>query len=123
MAVEGSWGEAAAAAWAEAHGMRVVDRNHRCRLGEVDLVLLEGSVLAFAEVKARTDGRMGGGLEAITRRKRRRIALAALDWLSGVGRRLDPQGIRFDAVEVRPGPRGPEVQWVRDAFDADGLVD
>ena len=36
---------------------------------------------------------------------------------------LEPQGIRFDAVEVRPGPRGPEVQWVRDAFDADGLVD
>ena len=122
MGVGGDWGEATAAAWAEARGMRVLARNHRCRLGEVDLILEDGRVVAFAEVKARGGGPVGRGLMSVSRHKRRRIALAALDWLRRHPRLLE-RPLRFDAVEVRPGPRGPEVRWVTAAFDAEGLVD
>lgn len=125
MALDGAWGEAVAAAWAEAQGMRVLARNHRCRRGEVDLVLREGRVLVFAEVKTRATSRLGSGLEAVGWRKQRRLGLAALDWLRRAGIPLEEVPCRFDVVEVRPGAAGsgPAVSWVRDAFALDGLLE
>jgi putative endonuclease len=117
----GAWGEAAAAAVAEAAGARIVARNVTCRWGELDLVLLERGVLAFAEVKTRR--REGPGApsarDAVGATKRGRLARAALWFLSDRG--LDPSRVRcrFDVFEVRPGPRGPEVTWLRDAFEVD----
>lgn len=112
----GLWGEDAAAAHAEARGARVLARNVRDRQGEVDLVLADGPVIAFAEVKARRNRRLGGGREAVGWRKQQKVARAALGWLVRCG--VDPSSVRcrFDVFEVAPGP---EVTWLKDAFRVD----
>lgn len=123
--VSGSWGEDVAARWAESRGMRVLARNHCCRMGEVDLVLRDGDTLVFVEVKTRRDGRWGGGLLAVSPRKRRRVALAAMDWLWKARIPLEAHPCRFDVAEVRPARSGgpPRVEWVTDAYHLDGLLD
>ena len=116
MAIDGSWGEEAAARHARARGAKVLARNVRAKFGELDLVLLHDGFLVFGEVKARTDQRHGGGLQAVTARKQRRIARTALLYLVREG--YDPDGVRcrFDVFDVRPGP---QVTWVQDAFHID----
>ena len=60
----GSCYEELAAVYLQKKGYRVLERNYRCRQGEVDLICTQGPCLVFVEVKYRTDGRMGGPLEA-----------------------------------------------------------
>jgi len=93
------------------HGLVVVERNYRTRLGEIDLVAREGDTLVFVEVRARGADRFGGALASITPRKRRRIVAAARQFLMRFGK-VPP--CRFDVVAVDSG----DAQWIRGAFDA-----
>src|SRR5262245_20699755 len=91
--------ETRAAALLLAMGYRIAARRWRCPVGEVDLVVRRGRVLAFVEVKAR--GLLDDAAEAVTPRQQRRIAAAAAAWLAShphdAGR-----DIRFDVVLVAP---------------------
>lgn len=111
MKQEGARAEALAAAYLERQGLRVVDRNYRCRQGEIDLVCRDGATLVFVEVRLRRSAGFGGAAESITCRKQRRIVLAAQHYLAGLST-LPP--CRFDAVLQN----GSEIEWVRDAFTA-----
>ena len=73
----GRRGELAAEARYVARGYRVVARNWRCRLGELDLVLARGASLVFCEVKTRRGSRFGGGFEAVDVRKRQKLRALA----------------------------------------------
>lgn len=106
----GRRGEELAAAWYEAHGYEVVVRNWRCRDGELDLVLRQGRLYVFCEVKARSTLAYGSPLEAVTHVKRQRIRHLASRWLDGSPVR--PRGIRFDVVGVLDG----SVEVVEGAF-------
>ncbi len=117
MALDGTWGENAAARYARDRGARVLARNYRGRYGELDLVLLHEGVPVFGEVKARQDRRFGGGLAAVTTRKQRKIAQTALEFLCRTGRDPDATTCRFDVFAVGPGPT---VEWVQGAFQVDG---
>ncbi|MGI6021385.1 MAG: YraN family protein [Lachnospiraceae bacterium] len=77
-------------------GYRIVERNFRCRLGEIDIVAFDGDVLVFAEVKYRADS-MESALEAITRGKREKVSKTAEYYIY---KRKIPDDIpmRFDAV-------------------------
>ncbi len=110
--------EALAAAWLAARGFEVLDRNHRCARGEVDLVCREGEALTFVEVRSRTSEAQGGPEETVGRRKARRVVLAATDWALRNGG-LD-RTIRFHVVAVTFGGPAPRVELFRDAFDGDG---
>ena len=89
--------EDAAAAFVTAQGMRVLKRNLRGPGGEIDIVALDGNVVAFIEVKARNARTFGSALGAVDARKRRRIAAVAADYLQIVA----PQArARFDVVTV-----------------------
>lgn len=79
----GRHAEAMAAAWYEEQGWRIVDRNWRCRYGEIDLVVHDGDTLAFCEVKARSGELFGAPEEAVTPIKRSRVRRAARAWLAG----------------------------------------
>jgi len=98
----GGYGEARAARYlTEQQGMVLLDRNWRCELGELDLVLRDGEVLVFCEVKTRTDARFGAPLEAVTARKLARIRRLAARWieehdLRAAHVRLDLLGILLD---------------------------
>jgi putative endonuclease len=97
----GAAGEAAAAAWYEARGYRVLARNWRCREGELDLVLAHGGTVVFCEVKARSSAAFGVPAEAVTRTKQQRIRLLATRWLESSGAR--PKALRFDVACVLAG--------------------
>jgi putative endonuclease len=91
-------------------GLRVLERNWRCRLGEIDLIAEERGVVVFAEVRMRRGWNFGGAAESVTAAKRARIVAAARLYLS---RRAEAQ-CRFDVFLV-DGPAG-DVRWIRDAF-------
>ncbi len=97
----GARGEAAAASWYEANGYEVVDRNWRCREGEIDLVVRNGRVFVFCEVKSRTSIRFGAPAEAITRDKQARLRRLAARWLEDSPVRA--MEIRFDVAAVLDG--------------------
>lgn len=94
----GRLGEAHAAEYLESEGYRVLERNWRCRHGEIDIVASREGVLAFVEVKTRTSDAFGHPFEAITEAKLRRMHLLARLWSAArpgnAGRpRLDVVGI------------------------------
>jgi putative endonuclease len=94
----------------EGAGLRLLARNWRCRLGEIDLIAEEGGTLVFAEVRMRSGTGFGGAAESITAAKRGRLLAAARLYLSH--RREAPT--RFDVFLV-DGAKG-RVEWIRDAF-------
>jgi putative endonuclease len=110
----GREGEDATALTYERCGYRVVARNWRCPLGELDLVLQRGGVLVFCEVKARSGSAFGGGYEAVTWTKRRKLRQLAEAFLQSY-RPLDVRA-RFDVASVWLGPRGADVEIFEDAF-------
>ena len=110
----GSVGEAAALDAYRNLGYRLVARNWRCRLGELDLIVTRGGTLVFCEVKTRRGPAFGGGYEAVTWRKRAKIRSLAEAYLQERGGR--PNAIRFDVASVALGPRGPHVELFEDAF-------
>ncbi len=111
----GERGEALAAAWYEAAGYEILDRNWRCRAGELDLVLGRGRALVFCEVKTRSSTRFGAPIEAISREKSQRIRRLAAQWLAEYPRA--GRDLRFDvaSVMVERG-RAPVVEIIEGAF-------
>lgn len=107
----GAQGEAIAAQWYEAHGYEVLARNWRRREGEIDLVLRQGSIYVFAEVKTRTTDAFGVPAEAVNRDKQARLHRLAARWLreDSPGPALD---IRFDVVSILGG----QIEVLEGAF-------
>ncbi len=111
----GQRGEDAAARYLEARGLRLLERNYRCRGGEVDLVMLDGGTLVLVEVRLRSSTRFGGAAASVGPRKQRRFALAARHLLM-TRPALRELPMRFDVVALEAGPEGPRLDWIRDAF-------
>jgi putative endonuclease len=97
----GGFGERRAAAHYRAHGYAVLERNWRCRAGEIDLICARGSTLVVCEVKTRTASAHGHPLEAVSASKQRRLRRLAAAYLRQQGRRW-PE-VRFDVVSVLDG--------------------
>jgi putative endonuclease len=91
-------------------GYRVVDRNFRCRIGELDVVALDGDTLVFIEVRSRRDVSFGGGIAAISGAKMKQVARVAAAYVAI--RRPVFTTCRFDVVAVT----GDEITHIRDAF-------
>ena len=96
----GRAGEDRAAAWYVARGFVLVDRNWRCRHGEIDLVVRRGPLVVFVEVKTRTGSRFGSPFEAVTDAKQRRLRRLAAAWIAAADER--PVQVRFDVAGVLP---------------------
>lgn len=111
----GQQGEEVAAHYLQAKGYKILERNYRCRSGEVDIVAEEKGDLVFVEVKSRRSKRYGNPAEAVTPRKQGQISKAALCYL---GDRHRGRAARFDVVTVQfSGGRVTEVEIIRDAFE------
>lgn len=109
----GAAAEQLAAEHLAAAGLSVLARNYICRLGEIDLVCMEGATLVFVEVRQRRSERYGGAIWSITARKRQRIVSAARHYLMRLGRL---PACRFDVVLVCGAAQ--RIEWVRSAFEA-----
>src|SRR6185503_1827127 len=92
MNLEGARAEDLCAELMRAAGLTLVERNWRCRLGEIDLIAEEDGTLVFAEVRMRSPGHFGGAAESVTAAKRARLIAAARLYLT----RRPQAGCRFD---------------------------
>jgi len=111
----GAHGERIAAAYLTRAGLQILDRNWRCREGEIDIVAREGDALVFCEVKARRGVGFGLPVEAVTAAKQRRLRVLARRWLAGHDQHAPV--LRFDVVGVLIRTSGPAVvTHLRGAF-------
>ena len=111
----GARGERIAVAYLTDSGLRVLDRNWRCREGELDVVAREGGAIVFCEVKTRRGTGYGHPAEAVTRVKQQRIRVLAQRWLAAHDEHA-PE-VRFDVVGVLVrGERPALVTHLRAAF-------
>ncbi len=100
-----------AAAFLRARGLTILERNYRCRLGEIDLVAREGGTTVFVEVRQRASSAFGGAAASITSAKRLKLLRAARHYMSRL--RTLPE-CRFDALLIEGEP--PQIEWIRNAF-------
>ena len=107
--------EDAACRFLQRAGYRIVTRNFRHRLGELDIVAIEAGVLALVEVRYRSGCRFGGAAASVTASKRRRLVRAA-EVLLKRHPGLASLPARFDFVEVGATARGLDCRLVRAAF-------
>jgi len=92
--------------------MRIVQRNWRCRYGELDLITADADTVVFVEVKTRTGDGFGGLEQAVTPQKVRRLRRLAGIWLAGQD--AGWPNLRIDVIGVRIGrARTPEVMHLR----------
>ncbi len=114
----GAAAETLAVHFLEARGLTVLERNARCRCGEVDLVCAEGEVIALVEVRQRGRTAFGGAAASVTWRKQRKLIRAAR-YLSLTRAAWRGRALRFDVVSVQGRPPGAcEIEWIRGAFCA-----
>jgi putative endonuclease len=111
----GRLGEALAAARLEAAGMRVVDRNWRCRDGEIDLIAAGPGLLVFCEVKTRRGHGYGSPAAAVTYAKQARLRRLAAAYLAASA--APPCRIRFDVIAVTwPRSGQPSIEHLEGVF-------
>lgn len=110
---QGSAAEALALRYLETHGLTLVARNFRCRVGELDLILRDGEQLVFVEVRSRRYSQFGTPAESVTRAKQQKLLRAAAFYLQR--QRLDLP-CRFDVVAILQTADEPHIEWIRDAF-------
>lgn len=108
---DGQAGEDRALAYLRQRGMRLIERNFRCKGGEIDLVLSEADTLVFVEVRKRADRSHGGAAASITAAKQRRLLLAAQLYLQ---RYREPPACRFDVIAID----GDTLEWIKNAIEA-----
>lgn len=112
----GQQGEELACQHLSRQGYRVIVRNYRTKLGEIDIIAEEKGTLAFIEVKTRCGHSCGHPFEAVTSAKCRQISKAALQYLAETGR--EGQTARFDVVAISiVKEAAPVIELIKDAFD------
>ena len=114
----GRWGEDIAARYLRKKGMKILGRNVRSPVGELDIVAQHGRTLVFVEVKTRRGTSHGHPQEAVGATKQRQIMRAAQWYLAE--RKLDRLQPRFDVVAVRGDGELADIEHFPGAFDVDG---
>lgn len=112
----GTAGEDEAARFLVKKGYRIIERNFRCRYGEIDIIAADGGSIVFVEVKTRGGDAFGPGAASVDARKQRKITIAAQFYLEKTGGA--DKGIRFDVVSIEKMGGRLEIELIKDAFEA-----
>lgn len=111
----GRKGEEIALRFLKKKGYRIVETNYVCKLGEMDIIAKEKDTLVFVEVKARKSMEFGPPQLAVNSFKQRQLSKVALNFLKE--KKIEDVKARFDVVAILLGPKGEEIELIRDAFD------
>lgn len=113
----GKSGEDTAEQFLKGKGYRILERNFSLKIGEIDLIALDGDTVVFVEVKTRRTDGFGTPAEAVTRRKQDQIVKAALVYLSM--KKLRDVSCRFDVIGISLNSgTSPKIEHIQSAFDA-----
>ncbi|MGN0804392.1 MAG: YraN family protein [Candidatus Coproplasma sp.] len=96
----GFWGERKAVKYLKKKGYKIVERNFKCKTGEVDIIALDGEYMAFIEVKTRSNDNFGAPNEAVDRERKQRYKNTAKLYMYINGIRQEDYIVRFDVIEV-----------------------
>lgn len=109
--------EKRAANWLKDKGLQLVETNYRCKLGEIDIIMLDNRQLVFVEVRYRRSSSFGSGLESVDWRKQRKLHRAATHYLMS-SHRFANSSCRFDVVAASPVSNTGQLEWhwIQDAF-------
>jgi len=112
----GERGEMVACGFLKKHGYEILERNYRCKLGEIDVIARRHGRLAFIEIKTRTSAQFGTPQEAVNLQKQEKIFKIAQWYLKE--KKLMKTPVAFDVVAVlwREG-QAPEARLIADAFE------
>jgi len=113
----GESGEKIAVDFLQKHGYKILAKNYKTKLGEIDIVALDKDTFCFIEVKTRTSLLRGLPCEAVSKIKQRQIAKTALSFLKE--KNLLDKKARFDVVSVVYSGEEPQLDLIKDAFDLD----
>ena len=99
-----------------ARGLRLITRNFRCRVGEIDLVMRDSACIVFVEVRYRRPNRFASAAISVDSRKQNKLVRAAAFFLC-CNAHLAEQVVRFDVVAMDgPSELRSTLQWLKDAF-------
>ncbi|MGD8175512.1 YraN family protein [Marinimicrobium sp. ARAG 43.8] len=99
-------------------GLTLRERNYRCKLGEIDLIMADRDTLVFVEVRLRTHHAFASAAESVDYRKQQKLLRAARHYLLRTGL-TDKVNGRFDVVAINPrSDNGESIIWLKDAFGA-----
>ncbi|CAG1065148.1 hypothetical protein BAC1_00726 [uncultured bacterium] len=112
----GRRGEDEAALFLESKGYKVVERNYRCRYGEIDIVARDGKTVVFVEVKTRGSDRFGCPTASVDARKQKKILLTSQFYIES--NRLFDTDLRFDVVGIEMSGGKLAFELVKNAFEA-----
>jgi putative endonuclease len=112
----GAGWEQVAREYLEAAGLRLIVANQGYRVGEIDLVMRDGEVIVFVEVRYRRAARFGGSALSVDAVKQRKLVMAAQCYLAQ-NPKLAKHPCRFDVVAVEGAAGAASVEWIRNAFD------
>ena len=112
---KGRRGEDLAVAFLLLKGYKVIHRNWRMKIGEIDIVAEHSGTLVFCEVKSRTSLNYGAGAEAVNSRKQQRIMRTALLYMQHFN--IFNQPCRFDVIEIlKISSKNPSIHYIPNAF-------
>ncbi|MBI5968571.1 MAG: YraN family protein [Deltaproteobacteria bacterium] len=111
----GKKGEDLAIAQLKALKYKILERNYKCPLGEIDIIAREKDMLVFVEVKTRATRDFGGPAAAVNERKQRQLSKVALTYLNQ--KKLTKFPARFDVVAIELIPPSPRIEVIRNAFE------
>lgn len=115
----GQEGESAAERYLRHKGYRIVARNLRSRVGELDLVAEDGQVLVFVEVKARRTDEFGGAIYAVHQRKQEKVIQLAAQYLAR--HHIKDRHCRFDVILLQGGEAAvSQIEHIQNAFEVSG---
>lgn len=112
----GQRAEDEALSYLEKRGLRLITRNFRCKMGEIDLIMHDKDAIVFTEVRYRKNDAFGGSIASVTPTKQRKLQLTAQLYLQI--HHLSNQPCRFDVVTLTSQPAHPTIQWFKNAFEA-----
>ena len=110
----GKRGEELAISLCRERGLSIVEQNYRTPFGEIDIIAREGDMLVFIEVKTRLGNSYGTPSEAVTTRKRNKIAKVAISYMKRFRKEVPA---RFDVISVSMRGGKPILEYVQDAFE------
>lgn len=112
----GNAAEDTGAAWLESMGMRILERNYRCRVGEIDIIGLMDGMLVMVEVRSRSSADRGSPAESVNYRKKLKLRQVAT-WYLCKNNKAD-NACRFDVLSLlyNKNKTSVQIEWIRNAF-------
>lgn len=111
----GKRGEDAAAGFLKRNGYKIIARNFRNKLGEIDIIAYDGRTICFVEVKTRSSEKFGIPIESVSLLKQKQISRVAVGFLKD--KNILHKDARFDVVSVFFVKEAAQIELIRNAFD------